>query len=240
MEKENALQVTDRDGWQKEFPLTRRIIHIGSAPHNDIVLAAEHGSGVATSHLQLIALETAGYRLVNLGDTEIVLEGETSLQLGHHATQEVSAGQRIRVGEFTLSLRGDTPASNSGDTSETIGLRMILPERRLSAARSIEGTVIVRNQGHQPGVQFQLRLEGLPSESYSLGAVPLLFPGAEKSVSLRLSHPRNSTFPAGTEHFTVRATAPSAYPGESATVSQTIEIMPFYAHELRLIRVSKG
>ncbi|MCD4737675.1 MAG: FHA domain-containing protein [Anaerolineae bacterium] len=239
MERENVLQITDRDGWQKEFPLARRIIHIGSASNNDIVLAAEHGSGVATCHLQLIALETAGYRLVNLGDTEIVLEGETLLRLGHHATREVSAGQRIRVGEFTLLFQGNGCVLNPGDASETIGLRVILPERCLSAERSIEGAVIIRNQGSQPSVQFQLLLEGLPPESYYLGAVPLLFPGAEKSVSFRLSHPRSPTFPAGTQRFTVRATAPSAYPGESATVSQMIEIVPFYAHELRLIRVSK-
>jgi hypothetical protein len=33
----------------------------------------------------------------------------------------------------------------------------------------------------------------------------------------------------------VRATAPSAYPGESATAVQVIQILPFYSHSVRVI-----
>ena len=50
------VEVVDRDGWRKAFPLEKHIVHIGSDPRNDVVLDSRRGAGVAARHLQLIAL----------------------------------------------------------------------------------------------------------------------------------------------------------------------------------------
>jgi hypothetical protein len=63
----------------------------------------------------------------------------------------------------------------------------------------------------------------------------VLFPGAERSVTFKVRHPRKPQPPAGEHKFSIRATAPDAYPGESAVVSQTVQILPFYHHTLRLV-----
>ncbi|MGC9400152.1 MAG: hypothetical protein ACP5HM_13580 [Anaerolineae bacterium] len=243
MSEERYLEIIDAEGWRKEFPLPGRIAHVGSAPGNTIVLPASRGGGVAARHLQFIFPETGGCRLVNLGDTEIGLEGDRTL--APHATMRVGSGQRLQVGAFTLVLRfdageGSSEARPTPVTSRSIGLRIALPTTQLTPTQPIEGAVVVRNAGAQPGVQFHLTLEGLPAACYELGPAPLLFPNAEKSVSLRLIHPRGPTPRAGVQRFTVRATAPAAYPDERAEASQQIEVVPFYAHTLELKKVSHG
>ncbi len=242
--EERYLEIIDRDGWRKEFPLPGRIAHVGSATGNTIVLEASRGEGVAPRHLQFIFLEEGGCRLVNLGDTEVELERDAeSAALPPHLTHKIVDGQRLRVGDFTLVVHlgaeeeGAVPRPGPV-TSRSIGLRIALPETRLNPTRPIEGAVIVRNAGEQPGVQFHLTLEGLPADCYELGPAPLLFPNAEKSVVLRLMHPRGPSLPAGEHRFTVFASAPTAYPDERAQVTQRIEVAPLYAHTLELKRVS--
>jgi hypothetical protein len=243
MSEERYLEIIDREGWRKEFPLPGRIAHVGSAPGNTIVLDSSRGTGVSPRHLQFIFLEEGGGHLVNLGDAEVALEGEaSSATVAPHLTRRIGDGQRLRVGDFTLVLHlgetDDAERRTPPSTSQSIGLRIALPEVQLTPAHPIEGAVVVRNAGEQPGVQFRLALEGLPAACYELGPAPLLFPNAEKSVSLRLLHPQGPTLPAGEHRFTVRATAPTAYPEEKAEVAQQIQVAPFYAHTLQLEKVT--
>jgi hypothetical protein len=242
--KEGYLEIVDRDGWRKEFPLTGRIAHVGSAAGNTVVLESSRGGGVAPRHLQFIFLEEGGCRLVNLGDTEVGLVDSEDATLPPHLTRKIVDGQRLRVGEFTLVVHLETTGDDGVTprpapvTSQSIGLRIALPETQLTPTRPIEGAVVVRNAGEQPGVQFRLTLEGLPADCYELGPAPLLFPNAEKSVALRLMHPRGPSLLAGEHRFTVLASAPTAYPDERAQVTQRIEVAPLYAHTLELQRVS--
>jgi hypothetical protein len=243
MSEERYLEIIDRDGWHKKFPLTGRIAHVGSASDNTIVLASSRGHGVSSRHLQFIFLEDGGCRLVNLSDTDVSVEGEDGeTLLPSHLTCRITDGQRLKVGDFTfvvhLGAAEDLPTQPAPSTSQSIQLRIALPEMRLTPARPIEGAVIVRNAGDQPGVQFRLTLEGLPATCYELGPAPLLFPNAEKSVALHLRHPRGPTLTAGKHRFTVRATAPTAYADERAEVTQQIEVAPFYAHTLDLKRAN--
>lgn len=255
---QGVLEITDKDGWRKEFPLSRTVTYIGSDPSSDIVLETWHGGGVSARHLQLISLaaEGQGYRLVNLGDAEIGLGASGDKQVAPRSFSPMNDGDRIRLGDFTLVFRaGDAaplaaPASPvSGgvsspvaaaalerrETSSVIGLRLSVPGVRLAADRPLEGTVVVSNLGNKPGVQFKLQVEDWESDCYDLGPGPVLFPGVEKSVLLRLRHSRRPRPPAGEHRFSVRATAPDAYPGESAVVAQVIHIAPFYNHKLRLV-----
>jgi hypothetical protein len=246
---ESQVEVVDRDGWRKVFPLVKHIVHIGSDPRNDIVLDSRHGAGIAPRHLQLIALPTnpPGYRLVNLGDGDIPLGESGEGVVAPRSATDIADGAVLRVGDFTLHFCcGEAAAAVVGDArppdtmgtaanSQVIGLSLVLPQTQLEPGQPIDGTVIVRNLGDKPGVQFKLAVEGLHPDCYEIGAGPLLFPNAEKKTFFRLSHPRSPCMPAGDHRFTVHATAPGAYPGERAVISQTIQMTPFYHHSLRLV-----
>jgi hypothetical protein len=43
---------------------------------------------------------------------------------------------------------------------------------------------------------------------------------------------------AGAQRISIHATAPDAYPGEIASVSQVIQIVPFFKHSIRLVSES--
>lgn len=237
MSSEDVIEVTDRDGWRKDFDLNKTLLHIGSAPNNEIVLERNRGGGVAPRHLQLLSLaaQGGGYRLVNLGDAPVALgqQGERSLAPRSHT--EISSGERVQVGEFVLVFK--VAQTSVMQQAGNIGLSVLLPERRLASDRPLEGTVVVQNLGDKAGVQFRLQVEGLEPEWYKIGPGPLLFPNAAKEIPLRLIHPCGPKPPAGEHRFTVRATAPEAYPGQAATVTQSIEFLPFYRHELRVMTV---
>ncbi len=254
------LEIIDRDGWRKRFDLERAITHIGSDPRNDIVLEPRRGAGVAPRHLQLIALPGGGgYRLVNLGGGEVAVGDE---RVPPRSSADVAPGSSVKLGDFTLLFlagRGherepverpavrpapspppppEAPAAPEAEAevrSEVIGLAVSLPRTRLAPDEPLEGTITVRNQGERTGVQFKLEVEGLPGECCEVGPAPILFPGAERDVSLRLYHPRGGPPLAGKRRIAVRATAPVEYPGEVATVWQEIEIEPFYDHTVQVV-----
>jgi len=258
-----ALEITDKDGWRKAHPLQKRLVHIGSAAQNDIVLESWRGTGVAPRHLQLIALPAgpAAFRLINLADADVALGAAGERTLAPRASADIGPGEHIRLGDFALVLGfvvsrpvgepnggGDTqlapPAAVSGAastqaSSTAIGLELFLPYTQLGPERPIEGAVIVRNLGNKPAVQFKLAVEGLPTACYEMGAGPLLFPNAEKEIYLRLRHPQGPALPAGEHRFQVHAKAPEAYPGEHATVAQSIHVLPFYKHRVRLVTPEK-
>lgn len=118
--------------------------------------------------------------------------------------------------------------------STVIGLQLFLPHTTLDPTRPLDGAVILRNLGNKPGVQFKLEVEGLEADCYDMGPAPILFPRAEKEVPLRIRHPRRPQLPAGEHRIAIHASAPEAYPGEVATISQMLRILPFYHHTLRL------
>jgi len=239
------------------FPLQKNITYIGSDPDDDIVLEEWRSAGVTPRHLQLVYLPGKGYHLVNLGDTNIRLGDSGNRVIPPHSSTKMSAGESIRLGNFTIvfhvggaapsagdaeapsSANGDETSAPSGaigddETSEALGLALSLPQTTLGLDRPLEGTITISNLGDQTGVQFKLEVEGLDPDCYEIGPGPILFPGAERKVPLRLRHSRRPTPPAGDYCIRVHATAPGAYPGESATASHVIQILPFYDYELSL------
>ena len=260
--------ITDRDGWYKEFELTRNLIYIGSDPGSDIALSASRGAGVAPRHLQLVCAQgdRRRYHVVNLGDTEVVLGEAGDRLIAPRSAADIVPGDRLQLGEFILifaaqadetgwrpdavidqqkpdRLGGVRPvyqhaAVQEQYSSAVIGLQLFLPGTTLDPARPLDGAIILRNLGNKPGVQFKLEVEGLEPDCYDIGPAPILFPNAEKEVPLRLRHARRPQLPAGEHHIAIHASAPEAYPGEIATVSQTLRILPFYHHTLRLIAQS--
>jgi hypothetical protein len=250
--------ISDSEGWSKEFPLQKNLIHIGSAAGNDIVLESSRGRGVAPRHLQLIAVGAgAVYRAINLGDTDILRGEQGEEAVSPRNAVSLGDGDRLSVGDFGLVFKfsgtGGEPgwggverasayassgeSTAGGEISSVIGLRLAMPAMTLHPDHPLEGTVTVRNQGDQPGVQFKLELEGFEPDCYEIGSGPILFPNVEKGVFLRLHHPRRPAPAVGQHRIQICATAPEAYPGERATVIRDIQVLPFYKHELRLVPV---
>jgi hypothetical protein len=237
----STIEVTDRDGWRKAFPLAKAIVYIGSGAGADVLLEPGRGKGVAARHLQLIALGDA-FRLINIGDSEVRLGPAGEVLMPPRAVLEVSAGEQVRVGEFTLTLQGQAgpagatmAAFGADNNSPSIGLALAMQAGELTLDHPLEGAIVVKNLGDKAGVQFKLEAAGLDPACMELGPSPILFPNAEKEVPFRLRHPAASRPLAGDFRFRIRATAPAAYPGESATISQVIKVGPYYRHAVRLV-----
>jgi hypothetical protein len=228
----NQVEVIDRDGWQKQYNLNKAILHIGSDPRNDIVLVGGRGQGVEGRHAQLIAASgSRTYRLVNLGSGHIVLDTASGRLLPPRGTVDIYDGAQIQIGEYVLKFSVGVGVSNA------IALHLRLPTAELTPEAPLEGIVTLQNLGEVPGVQFRLSVEGLPRDCYEIGPGPVLFPGAQKDVMLKIRHPHRPQPPAGAHVITVRATASDAYPGESAAVSQAVRISPFFRHRLALVSI---
>jgi hypothetical protein len=253
MDDDNVIEVTDRDGWRKTFVLEKAIIYVGSDARNDVVLEAGRGSGVARRQLQLIRVSGgAGFRMINMGDSDVKVGAAGETALAPRAFVELNPGDKVQVGDFTLTFQGEAPlmggygdGAGAGDTqigaggtdkrSRSIGLRLNLPSNRLGLDKPLEGTVVVRNWGTKTGAQFKLEVDGLDPACLEIGPGPILFPNAEKEVAFRVLHPRAARPPAGDYRLRIRASAPAAYPGESAVVTQVIELLPYYSHKVRLV-----
>jgi predicted component of type VI protein secretion system len=232
-----AIEVTDKAGWRKEFSLQKAIAYIGADPRNDIVLDPDRGSGVSPRHLQLISVAN-GFRLINMGDSEVRLGANAERVVAPRAFLEVTGGDQVKVGDFTLSFQsgGSGVGGREADqNSRSISLTMRLAQTKLGVDKPLEGAVVVRNWGIKAGVQFSLEVDGLDPACLEIGPGPLLFPNAEKEVAFKVHHPRATQPPAGDYRIRIRATAPAAYPGEAAVVSQMIQLLPFYSHKLRVV-----
>jgi predicted component of type VI protein secretion system len=259
------VEVEDRDGWRKTFAIQKAITHIGSEARNDIVLETWRGVGVAPRHAQIIGAG-AGYRLVNIGNAEIVVApgpDSSDAPLAPLSATELRDGALIRLGDFRLrffmpaepqlSATGapagavamtfsasngmSHAASLAAAPGNDIGLRLQLSGSALTPDRPLEGALVVRNQGSRAGAQFRLEVAGLEPDMFEIGPGPILFPGAEKEVMFRVIHTRRPRPPAGALTMTIRATAPDAYPGQSATVTHTIQVLPYHSHSLTLAEV---
>lgn len=249
------FDVEDRDGWRKTFVIQKAITHIGSEPRNDLVLETWRGAGVAPRHVQLIGAG-ASYRLVNIGNAEVLVAsgpGSLAVPVAPLSAVELQDGAQIQLGEFRLrffkpaeaalnTVAADgapAPAASAGVASRIsapgggdIGLRLRLDGVALSPDYPLQGAVVVRNQGNRAGAQFRLQVTGLDPDMFEIGAGPILFPNAEKEVLFRITHTRKPHPPAGDLVVVIRATAPDAYPGQSATVTQKIQVLPYYSHSL--------
>src|SRR5207249_2253351 len=119
--------------------------------------------------------------------------------------------------------------------SQSIGLRLSLPDIPVTPDRPVEGTIVIKNQGSRPGAQFKLQVDGIDSSLYEIGPGPILFPNAEKEVFLRFVHPHKPNPPAGDCRVVVRVSSPDAYPGEVSSATYILKIAPFFEHKLRVI-----
>jgi hypothetical protein len=213
--------------------LRYRAVNLGPA---DIVLDQEAGRVLSPRS----AAEIGHGQRLRLGDFGLVfnLSGVAAAAASSIAVKTQSAPEgQVAVPPSSLAAAGTAAVIDSIVVSEDIGLELALPSATLQPGHPLEGVITVRNMGKEPGVQFKLELEGLDPEFYEMGPGPILFPNVEKGVFLRLDHPRRPSPRAGRHEFSIRASAPQAYPGEHAVVTQEIEIAPYYSHKLNLVPV---
>ncbi|RMF02646.1 MAG: hypothetical protein D6768_07740 [Chloroflexi bacterium] len=241
MNQQTKLEIINHDGWRKEFSLTKGIVHIGSADTNDVVLNDRYGSGVAPLQVQLITTTNGHtvHKLINLGDADIVVGSEQESVLAPRSVLNLTDGLQFKLGEFTLIFHaGNRDETASVQNSRSIGLKLKMPTTQLNPNRSLEGLVTVCNLGRRVGARFDLSLDGLEPDCFDIAPGPLLSSGAEKDVLFRLHHRGHKPL-AGKWRIVIRAMAPETYPGEQATVSQIIDVLPFYRHQLSLVPTKK-
>lgn len=100
----NSIEIIDSDGWRKEFPIDKPLVHLGSDARNDIALNPARGEGVAARHLQLLALpgKPSAYRAINLSTADIPLGEKGDRSLAPRSILDVADGERLQLGEFAI------------------------------------------------------------------------------------------------------------------------------------------
>jgi hypothetical protein len=249
MAQQSKVEVINRFGWRKELVVEKPIIQIGRDARNDIVLDDGHESDIAPRHAQLLpsTLNHQGMRLINLSDREItvlpaqaapiapatqpapaVVQGAGAV-VAPRSSAEIAGGDQIKMGGFTLIFHGGEAYSG------VMKLSLELASTILGLERPLEGALRIHHVGNKAAVQFKIELEGLDPDAYEVGPGPVLFPNAEKEVPFRLVHTKRPFPPAGAHRITFHVTAPDAYPGERASISQEIQVSPYYRHKMRVV-----
>lgn len=237
MAREARIEAINQYGWRKEFVVDKAIVLIGSDERNDVVLNGSAPGEVLPRHAQVLpsTLTQSGFRLVNLSGSDIVVHTRTlpSDEPGQvvtpRAATELGDGDRAQIGSFTLVF-------HSGEQrSEIMKLSLAFSTKALNVDQPIEGAITLHHVGNKAGVQFRLEVEGIDPNLVEIGPGPVLFPNAEKQVPFRLYHPKGNRPPAGECRITFHVLAPDAYPGERASVSDTIVINPYRKHRVRIL-----
>ncbi|HXF60467.1 MAG TPA: hypothetical protein VNK95_02550, partial [Caldilineaceae bacterium] len=147
------------------------------------------------------------------------------------SSAEIASGDLMKMGDFTLIFHGGEVYSG------VMKLSLEMASTTLGLDRPLEGALRIHHVGNKAAVQFKIELEGLEPEGYEIGPGPVLFPNAEKEVPFRLIHTKRPYPPAGAHRITFHVTAPDAYPGERASISQELQVAPFYRHKMRVVMV---
>ncbi len=239
MSNYGTINVKDQKGWSKSFPLDKALTLIGSAPLNDIVLSNEYGGGVASVHLQLISAKTGvnRFRLVNLVNDPIVIKLAHARgvdQIKSKGSHFLEDGDSITVGDFQLTfyLQSDN-GIRIEKKSQNIGLRLEMPSINLRSNSKLTGLLTVTNYGPDKRCQFEVDIDGLPSDCYQIDPAPLLYPGGEEKLEIRFFHqlirPQSGECP-----IQIHAYATNAYPTEEVIIPIVLDIEPVYKFSVDL------
>jgi hypothetical protein len=189
------------------------------------------------------AIDLADGEVIKLGDLTFIFRRDRSAEAAPRDNGQSIPAPRpapAPIGAATPDIRprnyDESAVSSPAPAAAGAAISAILnlPQTRLAPDQVIDGSITLKNLGDKPGVQFKLEITGLDARCCEIGPGPILFPNAEKQVLFRVRHPMRPTPPAGEQPFTLRVTAPGAYPGEAATVNGSITLLPFFKHELKL------
>lgn len=231
MNYNGSVQVKDKHGWSKTFPLTKALTMIGSAGFSDIVLPEDHGSGVANAHLQLISTKSGkrGFRMVNLVNEPLMITlsgARGNVIVPAKGSRDLEDGESLQLGDFQLTFYLQSANGILIDKrSENIGVTFEMPSLELKEERKLTGLITVKNFGQERRCQFEVDLEGLPSDCYQIDPAPLLYPGGEEKLQIRFFH-LGVKPPAGECPIQLHVTAVEAYPTEEVVLPFLLSVEP--------------
>ncbi len=233
MNYNGSVYVIDRNGWAKTFPITKALTMIGSAGFNDIVLPDEYGSGVASAHLQLISTQTdrRNFKMVNLVNEPLALSlagARGNVVVPAKGSRNLEDGDSLKLGDFQLTFYLQSANGISLEKrSENIGVTFEMPSLDLKEGRKLTGLITLKNFGQEKRSQFEMDLEGLPSDCYQIDPAPLLYPGGEEKLQIRFFH-LGVRPPAGYCPIKIRVLAVNAYPTEEVIIPVVLNVEPIF------------
>jgi hypothetical protein len=190
----NILEVTDRDGWRKEFPLQKLLLHVGSDARNDIVLEARRGGGVAPRHLQLIAIpgNASGFRAINLSDREVTVGESGNRSFLPRSAMDIADGDCLRLGDFVLVFRlsaagaaAPAPAVRAAPAPMQRGIASEQAATLPAAAREPKAAGVEKSSTHI-GLKLSLPQVAVEPEQPLEGMITVRNLGNEPGVQFRL------------------------------------------------------
>ena len=101
-------------------------------------------------------------RLINLSDQPIErfapegVEGAPPEAIAPRASGELTGGDRVKIGNFTLVFQGGELRS------EIVKLSVETNDKRLTPDHPVTGSLTIHHVGNKAAVQFKIELEGMP------------------------------------------------------------------------------
>lgn len=235
MSYNGTIHVIDKSGWSKTYPIEKALTMIGSAAFNDVVLPEQYGGGVAHLHIQLVSTQIGkyGFRMVNLVNEPIILSlsnARGTIEIPGKGSRSLEDGDTIKLGDFILtfylqSVKGFTVEKRS----QNIGMTLEMPSLALKDGKKLFGRLTLKNFGQEKRCQFEVDLDGLPTDCYQIDPAPLLYPGGEEKLELRFFH-QGIRPPAGDCPIQLRISAVNAYPTEEVILPLVLEVEPVYRY----------
>jgi hypothetical protein len=229
---QSLVKVIGPNEWSKSTKIKKAITRIGSTPSNDIQITS---SDFAPNHLQLHYLqETSSIcKVLNLGPKVIFQQGERQSDLLPFAIANAQNGDEIVLGEYRIQFELPVATRNI-QTSNVVEASLVFQDAIIRPDIVTIGRLSIENIGSQSACQFQVALSGLPGDCMQIDPVPLLFPGAQGIVKIRLLH--HGLYPkAGFHELTVTISAPESYPGEQMVIQQRVYVAPVFEQSLEII-----
>jgi hypothetical protein len=254
-----VIQVKDKRGWQKQFPIEDKILlFIGAGPHDDILLNSapqEDALPVGPRQAQLLNLHERSLenkpmlQLINLSQVPIALQlakASQPTEVESYVKADIVVGDAFCIGGYTLRLEDDEASPQKGANADAsdyvssqgdIGLSFELSNPVLAPHGAVQGRITVRNNGPRKAAQFQLSvwLDGAINAACQLSTASFaLYPNASQEATVWVRHPCNATLTADEHVLEVRVEAPGAYPNQTQAATRPLRVLPCFDHEVRL------
>ena len=226
------ITITQANGWTKLFEPTKAISLVGSADFADIHLSS---SSISPIQIQILSDRQfpTGIRVVNLDGQTKVNTIQGSFLLEPFAVHDISEDDEIALGEYLLKFQ-PTQVFPQRNSASHIQAQVKFPDTVLQPNLDLTGYLVITNAGEKDACQFNVMLDGLPQDCYQLDPVPMLHPGGQEEVGVRLFH-RKTSPPAGNLDLVLTISAPNSYPGEAYKLKHSLYVTPDFSQSLEII-----